>query len=85
MEEGVRVGGVSQHALSEGVYPSMPLGRGCIFQHALVVCPGGVWQTPLWDQRQTPPPPRDQSQTHPPLWTDRHLRKHNLRKLRLRR
>ena len=70
-------GGVSQHAL----------GRGCIFQHALGgdVCPGGgVADTPLGPEADTTPP-RDQSQTHPPLWTDRHLRKHNLRKLRLRR
>ena len=36
--------------------------------------PGGMSATPPPDQRQTPPP----------RWTDRHLWKHNLRKLRLR-
>ena len=66
---------VSQHALVGGVCVSQhALGRGvcipaCSGQEG--VCPGGV-ADPLGPEADTP------------LWTDRQLWKHNLRKLRLR-
>ena len=50
--------------------------RGVCPGECLPLVPGCVADTPR-DQRQTPLP-------LPPLWTDRHLWKHNLRKLRLR-
>ena len=79
----VRLLTVSQHALGRGVYPSMHWAGGvcipacngqsmCLSQHALPRG-GGVTNTPsLGPEADTP------------LWTDRHLWKHNLRKLRLR-
>ena len=70
---------VSQHALGRGVYPSIHWVGG-VSQHALGrrgVCPGWVSAhggiCPEGCVADTPPP-----------WTDRHLWKHNLRKLRLR-
>ena len=69
------VGRIYQHALRRGV--SAPGGSAPMGVSALggVCFQGGVYLGGLLSQhalRQTP------------LWTDRHLQKHNLRKLRLR-
>ena len=46
---------VSQHALARGcVYPSTHWAVGVSHQ-GRGVSAQGVWQTPPWDQRQTPP------------------------------
>ena len=63
-------GGVSQHALGRGVCILACTGQGGFF-------PGGCLLKEVSSQDEG-----DVADT--PLWGDRHLRKHNLRKLRLR-
>ena len=64
---------ISQHALCRGVSASGPGGVVCHGGGAgcLPLVLRGVYPIMQWDR-------------HPPLWTDRHLWKHNLRKLSLR-
>ena len=67
---------VSQHALAGGCIPACTgRGRGCL--HRGWCLPGGVGCLP-GEGGVCPGGGR-----YPPLWTDRHLGKHNLRKLRL--
>ena len=77
---------VSQHVLGKGVCIPACTGQGgvCLLRGCLVwrevsaqggVCPGSV--CPGGDRRGV-------ADADSPLWTDRHLCKHNLRKLRLR-
>ena len=73
---------VSQHALWPGgtrlAGGGTCLGRGC-------TCPGGCTcrRLPAWQGAGCTCPGGTCPGTPPPLWTDRHLWKHNLRKLRL--
>ena len=69
---------------AQGGRGCMPKGRGCLPRGCLPKGTGGVCAGGLSAQGVSASGTRGVCSRHPPPWTDRHLWKHNLRKLRLR-